>query len=698
MGAEMTSVGLHCRASIVSMLVLAVLGLAFAGPVRAQEATACSVPTGAGAVPRRIQASDSACVTKPDTPSMSNDGKLVAYVDHGQVKVRSVDGTETWLPEISVDENEKSPTWSRDDNALYFLSSSSDAATLWRVGRTGTRKAQQIAAINGGADEINLSPDQSRLLLTRHCSPKTAPDQATPRCPDPAAPTVITGIAYKKDYTGFSVGEGPDRIYAFNISTGLLSPITGDSQAGDATGQGTDSDPAWSPDGKQIAFIRDYPSKLEYANELWIAPSDLTGRGIATRLTYTPRDSQAERRSPRWSGDGKLIGYLRYDGRYGAYALPQLAVFSLSDRKETILTEKLDRAVTAFRFSPDGRFIYFTYANEGGWHLARVRLQDGAIESLVKGERFITAMEIGGDDHLALVMQEGNQTPKLYFYQPGRSPALLADPNADYVKGLIVASREKISVPLYGAGEFEAFVTKPIGYDPARKYPTLLYIHGGPVADYTYGFEFDSQYFAANGYLVIEPNPPGSRGRGQNDVLQIKGNWGCTNYPDILLAVDRAIDLGLADPQRLAVAGYSYGGYLTNCIVTRVPGKFRAAVSGAGHSFVAANYGSDVWLKWYRWELGPPWKRENRDAYNRLSPLNDAERVKTPTLFLSGDQDWNVPLLNSELFYEALREQGVDSRLVVYPGAGHVDGWDSVSTENYYSEMLNWLNKHMGER
>lgn len=696
MGAEMTSVSLHCRASIVSILLLTALGLADAGPAGAQEAAACSVPTGVGAAPRRIQASDYGCVTKPDTPSMSNDGKLVAYVDHDQIKVRSVDGTETWLPEISADESEKSPTWSRDDSVLYFISAGSDATKLWRVGRTGTRKAQQIAAIDGGVDEINLSPDQSRLLLTRNCPPKTAPDQATPRCPDTTAPTVITGIAFKKDHKGFSVAEGPDRIYAFNISTGLCSPITDNSQDSDAMGVSTDSDPVWSPDGRQVAFIRDYPSKLEYANELWIAPSDLTGRGIATRLTYTPRDSQAERRLPRWSGDGKLIAYLRYDARYGAYALPQLAVFSLTDRKETILTEKLDRAVTAFRFSPDGRFIYFTYANEGGWHLARVRLQDGSIENLVNGERFITALEIGGDDHLALVMQEGNETPKLYFYRPGQSPALLADPNADYVKGLIVASREKITVPLYGDGEFEAFITKPINYDPARKYPTLLYIHGGPVDDFHYGFEFDSQYFAANGYVVIEPNPPGSRGRRQNDVLQIKGNWGCTNYPDILLAVDRAIDLGLADPQKLAVAGYSYGGYLTNCILTRVPGKFRAAVSGAGHSFVAANYGSDVWLKWYRWELGPPWKRENREAYNRLSPLNDAERVKTPTLFLSGDQDWNVPLLNSELFYEALREQGVESRLVVYPGAGHVAGWGSYN-DNYYSEMLDWLNKHMGE-
>ena len=698
MGAEMPKVSSHCRASILAMLALTLVGLTDGGVASAQEA-ACSV---SGTEQRPVGLGDYGCIRKPTAARVSNDGKRIAFVDGSTIQVRSVDGAEPWSPKIPDEEGGASPIWSSNDEALYFLSPDSDETTLWRVPTTGSGKPQEIGSIEGKVDAINLSPDQSRLLVTRNCPPKTAPDEAAPACPDATRPIVITGVAFKKDRKGFSVAERPDRIYAFDIATGRLSQLTGDAQDRYAGGSSTDSEPAWSPDGKQVAFIREYPSRLEFVSELWIAPSDPMGRGIASRLTDTPAAGSdarnaAERRSPSWSRDGKLIAYLRKEERYGPYALAQLAVYSLVDRKETVLSEKLDRAVTAFGFSRDGRFIYFTYANEGGRTLARVRLQDGSIEDLVTGENNITALDIGGDDRLALVMEQGNDAPKLYSYHLGESPKEVADLNADYMKGLIVAPREKIDIPVYGGDHFEAFITKPTNYEPGRRYPTLVYIHGGPVDDFRYGFKFDSQFYAAHGYLVIEPNPPGSLGRGQKDVLQIKGNWGCTNYPDILLAVDQAIALGFADPKRLAVGGYSYGGYLTNCILTRVPDKFQAAVSGAGHSFVAANYGHDIWLKWYRWELGAPWKKANRELYNRLSPLNDAERVKTPTLFLSGDADWNVPLINSELFYEALREQGVESRLVVYPGAAHVAGWGKKYNDSYYQEILNWLNKHIGQ-
>jgi dipeptidyl aminopeptidase/acylaminoacyl peptidase len=234
-------------------------------------------------------------------------------------------------------------------------------------------------------------------------------------------------------------------------------------------------------------------------------------------------------------------------------------------------------------------------------------------------------------------------------------------------------------------------VTRPPGFIAGRRYPTILHIHGGPVGQFSWGFEFKPQYFASKGYVVIEPNPRGSTGRGQAFVRAIYQSWGITDYDDLIAAVDHAVAAGYADPERLAVTGYSYGGYMTNMVITRT-NRFKAAASGAGHSYIAANYGHDIYQKWYNWELGPPW--ENREKYDRLSPLLQAGKVTTPTLFLGGREDWNVPLLNSELFYQSLRTRGVETQLVIYPGMHH-GGWDPEFERDYLERVVAWFDKYL---
>jgi dipeptidyl aminopeptidase/acylaminoacyl peptidase len=239
--------------------------------------------------------------------------------------------------------------------------------------------------------------------------------------------------------------------------------------------------------------------------------------------------------------------------------------------------------------------------------------------------------------------------------------------------------------------EVQAFVTKPPDFTPGRRYPTVLHIHGGPVGQFGWGFDFKPQYLAANGYVVVEPNPRGSTGRGQEFVRAIYRTWGITDYDDLIAAVDHVIAQGYADPERLAVTGYSYGGYMTNTVITRTD-RFKAAASGAGHSYIVANYGHDIYQKWYNWELGPPW--ENRGMYDRLSPLLQAGRVTTPTIFLGGRDDWNVPILNAELFYQSLRTKGVPTELVVYPGAHH-GGWPTEFERDYLERVRAWFDKYL---
>jgi dipeptidyl aminopeptidase/acylaminoacyl peptidase len=348
--------------------------------------------------------------------------------------------------------------------------------------------------------------------------------------------------------------------------------------------------------------------------------------------------------------------------------------------------------VTSFEFSDYGRWIYFLFENRGGRHLARIRLRDGTIERLIEGERLVTAFDLDSSGNAVARIETMNDAADLYFRSKNRLVRLTAV-NESYFASRTNGSKEKVSYTVADGTEVEAFVTKPPGFEPGRRYPTILKIHGGPVGQFTYGYDFASQFFAANGYVVVEPNPRGSTGRGQEFVRAIYQTWGITDYPDVVGAVDRVIELGYADPERLAVTGYSYGGYMTNVVITRTD-RFKAAASGAGHSFIAANYGHDIYQKWYNWELGLP--SENREKYDQLSPLIEASRVVTPTIFLGGREDWNVPILNAELFYQTLRHRGIDTQLVVYPDTHH-GGWDPRFSKDYLQRVVAWFDRYTSE-
>jgi dipeptidyl aminopeptidase/acylaminoacyl peptidase len=270
-------------------------------------------------------------------------------------------------------------------------------------------------------------------------------------------------------------------------------------------------------------------------------------------------------------------------------------------------------------------------------------------------------------------------------------PKRLTASNTTFFQRVALGSKSKVEFPSADGTPIEAFITTPPDFTEGRRYPTVLGIHGGPVGQFAWGYDFPTQFLAANGYVIVEPNPRGSTGRGQAFIRGIYQNWGVTDYDDVIAAVDHAVNLGYADPDRLAVFGYSYGGYMTNVVITRT-GRFRAAASGAGHSLIIANYGHDIYQKWYNWELGVPW--ENRDLYDRMSPLLQVGRVQTPTIFLGGREDWNVPVLNAELFYQSLKQRGIPAQLVVYPDTHH-SNWDEEYERDFNTRIVGWFDKYV---
>lgn len=633
--------------------------------------------------PRLVTIDDMKKVEWPGDPRLSPDGKLVAYKVDGRIYIVAASGGEPRAV-TSAGSSASHPYWSRDGKSLYFLSDRADKKhQLWKLSLTAFGEATQLTTLDRGIDLLNLSPDESRLLLSFEgtVERKSASDavQVVPVPPKPE-PWVITRLHFKEDAAdGYLTGDHAEHLYVYDLKSRQLRQVT--------SGDDSESEPAWSPDGRSIVFTsnREAEPDESYKSDLWIVAADNVDR-VQTLQRLTNDDSVKS--APAFSPDGRTIAYITAED--GVYGIQQVAVIAASGGAPRILTAPLDRWVNELHFSPDGQWIYFSYEQLGGVDIGRVHVADGKLETVLAGARQISTFDVARNGVIAARVENMNDPPEIYSFTRGQAHRL-TDINGAFMREITLGSKEKIEFASSDGTKVEAFVTKPPGFEAGRKYPTVLSIHGGPVGQTAYGYDFNNQYLAAHGYVIVEPNPRGSTGRGHDFIRAIYRTWGITDYDDVIAAVDHVVKLGYADPDRLAVTGYSYGGYMTNVVITRTQ-RFKAAASGAGHSLIYANYGHDIYQKWYSWELGVPW--ENADKYERLSPLMHAGSVQTPTIFLGGREDWNVPVLNAELFYQSLKKRGIDTELVVYPGTHH-GGWSDEFERDRLLRIQQWFDKYL---
>jgi dipeptidyl aminopeptidase/acylaminoacyl peptidase len=319
-------------------------------------------------------------------------------------------------------------------------------------------------------------------------------------------------------------------------------------------------------------------------------------------------------------------------------------------------------------FSPDGSQITFLVEDDGTMQLARVPAAGGEVERIVSGRRVVSALAAGPGGKLALLISSATE-PEEVWALDGKEPRRLSHQNDEWLAGLRLGAVEETRFASKDGTEIHGFLVKPPDFETGRRYPAILRIHGGPVDQHSCAFDLDWQILAAQGYVVLAANPRGSSGRGEKFSLVIWADWGHKDAEDVLAAVDDAVKRGIADPDRLGVGGWSYGGILTNYVIAQTT-RFAAATSGASISNILAGYGTDQYVREYEAELGLPWK--NTEHWVKLSfPFLHADRIRTPTLFLCGDEDFNVPLLNSEQMYQALRSLNVPTQLIIYPGQYH---------------------------
>jgi dipeptidyl aminopeptidase/acylaminoacyl peptidase len=300
---------------------------------------------------------------------------------------------------------------------------------------------------------------------------------------------------------------------------------------------------------------------------------------------------------------------------------------------------------------------------------------------------------ISHDGTLAATLSSPNLPDEAYLLPANGVLRRLSNVNDEAIAGIELAAVDYVQFKSKDGAVVAAFVIKPPGYTTGVKYPAILWLHGGPTLSHQAEFDFRAQILAANGYVVVQPNPRGSSGYGEGFCKAIFADWGHKDYEDDMATVDYVVGQGIADPEKLAVGGHSYGAIATNFIITQTH-RFKAAISNAGEFLYIVNYGTDLYSRHWEYELGLPW--ENRALWEKLSPFSRLKEITTPTLVLGGDVDSNVPITNGEQLYQSLKRLGVPTMLVVYPGEYH-DFVRPSFVKDLYERYIFWYGHYVKE-
>ena len=663
-------------------------------------ATAVSWSPPAAQTRRPIALADFDRVVALGDPQRSPEGQWVAYTVTTIDAAKDTRNTDVWMARwdgtaqqqlTSSPDSETSPRWSPDGRYLAFLSSrgpqeeKKKGAQLWLLPRLGG-EAQKVSDVPGGLSDIQWAPDSTRLAFVMHdVDPADDPEKMDGWKRKTTPPIVIDRYRFKEDRTGYLT-----RLYShvavFDLATRTATAVT--------SGQVDDESPAWSPDGTRLAFL----SKRAHADpdrttnaDLWVVEA----RAGATprRLTDTP---EGESGRPTWSPDGSRIAVLvgDTDTNY-AYDLNKLGVVAANAPGPTavrLLSPTLDRAVFAPSWSADGQRLSFLLEDDRSQFAASVPAEGGTPQRHSAAGMVVAALSpaVAGGGHAA-ILSTSNTLPELWAID-GSAPRLLTRHNAALQGELALATAENLTSTSKDGTEVHSILVKPVGTATGAGLPLVLYIHGGPNGQDDHGFDFIHQWLAANGYAVLAPNYRGSSGRGAAYQKAIHKDWGHFEVMDVLGAVDEVIKQGVADPARLGIGGWSYGGITTNYTIA-TDSRFKAAVSGAGSSLQLSMYGMDQYIVQYEQELGLPWK--SQEAWLKVSyPFFHADRIKTPTLFMGGEKDFNVPIAGGEQMYQALKSLGVDTQLVIYPGQFH-----GLTVPSYERDRLrryvDWYDKYL---
>ena len=665
--------------------------------------------------------------------ALSSDGRRVAYVVHSDEKGGNETHSAIWL--LHLDEHgaasepprqltggakhDSGPVWSPDGRRLFFLSDREEGNQLWLIDTDGG-EASKLTGMLRGVGEAAWSPDGQWIVFTAMSAPDDDDDLLTGRKilsadekkkrqeEERTRLRTITRIFYRLD--GRGIFDKFPQLFVMPAPASGATSVDAAAIRRLTSGDYGHSLPTWTPDSRYIAVLcnRNDDRDRTFASDLWLIERE---SGEAFCLT----DGTLEIVSYAWSPDGqRAMLVAEKDLRIEGSCNTHLYLVGREGGELRDMSVGIDNytSVAAFcgfgaagtyrpRWSADGSRVYFLVTEQGCINVYRLDIATGESTRLTSGEQLTAYLALLPDER-GLLLAQGRPTDLWDLYNVpltasgAGSPERLTQLNDTLLSQLALSEPQRVAYQGANGDEIEAWVMLPVGAKPGVRYPLAVRIHGGPQSAYGVGMNPYHQLLAARGFAVFFCNPHGSTGHGQDFMREVEGDWGGWDYQDIMLGVDECIARGIADPERLVVSGYSYGGYMSMYIIGQTD-RFRAAVPMAGISNLVSFVGtSDIGFWQAAQSHGYPWESERAAYYRERSPLTYADRVTTPTLFVHPENDLRCPIEQSEQFYMTLKMMGhVPVQFVRAPGAWHIGTAKPAQYIEYWRIMLDWFERYV---
>jgi dipeptidyl aminopeptidase/acylaminoacyl peptidase len=596
----------------------------------------------------------------------------------------------------SATASDTAPRWSPDGTQISFISDREECKELWLIGPDGG-EARRLTRGESDVSQPAWSPDGKRLVYVAKTAPPTS-DDPTHTVKEGSDVRVYTQLGYKADGEGFWDGRY-NLLFAIPVDGGEAVQLT--------DGPWNDVEPSWSPDGTMIAFVSRRTPDREWTTvaDIFVIPAD---GGEPTQLTK----SDGPYRTPVWSPDGRNIAFIGHDNppETGPSTNDWIWTVPAAGGAATALTREFDRGVgdgvmgdvvgapgiPIIQWMDDS--IYFQVGDHGMAYVARVPASGGDVMTVLGGDRSLMGFEAKGDRIIALTASMTLPCDLVIANHDGADERRLTHVNDDLLAQLDLPEPERVSVPIDTGVEMDGWILHPPGFDPARQYPLILDIHGGPRGQYGNAFMHAFHRYAAEGYVVAYFNPRGSTGYGQEFTTRLTGDWGAVDMHDIMAGLDYVLERRpYVSGDRVGITGGSYGGYATNYLIGAYPDRWQVAVTERSTFSRISHYGTgDMAWRTNDYEFdGPYW--ENRDFYWDRSPIAHAHRITVPLLIIHSENDYRCNISEGEQLFTILRRLGRDVVFARFPNESHglSRGGKPAHRRERLERIVDWFQKYM---